>query len=37
MIDMLKRNMVVRAAIDMINGDQSMVALRECDVVIRLG
>src|SRR5271165_3966722 len=35
-IDMLKRDMVARAAIDIIDRDQSMVALRECDVVIRL-
>ena len=35
-IDMLKRNMVTRAAVDIIDGDQSVVALRECDVVIRL-
>jgi hypothetical protein len=35
-INMLKRNMVARAAVDMIDGDLSMVALRKCDVVIRL-
>lgn len=35
-INMLKRNKVARAAVDMIDGDLSMVALRKCDVVIRL-
>jgi hypothetical protein len=35
-IDMLERNMVARAAVDMIDGDQGMVALRECNVVIGL-
>ena len=35
-INMLERNMVARAAIDMINGDQGMVALSECHVVIGL-
>jgi hypothetical protein len=35
-INMLKRNMVARAAVDMIDGDQGVVALRECNVVIRL-
>ena len=35
-INMLKRNMVARAAVDMIDDDQGVVALRECNVVIRL-
>jgi hypothetical protein len=33
---MLERNMVARAAVDMIDGDQSMVALSKRDTVIRL-
>jgi hypothetical protein len=33
---MLERNMIACAAVDMIDGDQGMVAMSECDVVIRL-
>ena len=35
-INMLKRNMVAGAAVDMIDRDQGMVALRERNVVIGL-
>ena len=35
-IDVLKRDMVARAAVDMIDGDLSMVALRQRQVVVRL-